>query len=290
MKKTFGFSIFFVTILGVIALTDCISIAYIKTGNYSDHSYPVTGNLAETGTITYIKKRFFLWEIWKKPEPSEGDGITIRGLAEWVIGFGQTSSVLPQSNEDKARLLIVNMRHDTYTWKGHITSSGIKVNADFSMDIYGYEEPEVFVLHKAYTQNPLLGIELTEAWAPHIAFEIPYEIGILRSGMNTYRLCFVLEDAYAVSSEETVSDEEKAYYLDRHRNRLKRNFYDFLLREDQKFQIINSENRAVAEMYGSTYVLYDTLPENERHDIKQGIGIFYAFLHKVKELYTKNYW
>ncbi|MDR3115269.1 MAG: hypothetical protein LBU25_07095, partial [Treponema sp.] len=52
--------------------------------------------------------------------------------------------------------------------------------------------------------------------------------------------------------------------------------YEFL-RNGQKFQILDSADAVVAELRENHYTLYDTLPQTEWDDMKQGLALFHAF-------------
>jgi hypothetical protein len=183
------------------------------------------------------------------------------------------------------------MRHDRYDWKGTIEYSGVMVNADVSIDVYGDKEARIFVLNKTHVEQTASSIRMREAWDRYNDFEFPYWIGGFSVGINEYRIFFVLEDEYTVSSSKTaLSDDEKEYYLAQHSNTMKKfYFFDCLFREDQKFQIVNNAGGVVAEMRGAAYSLYDALPEYERTGIKQNIGVFSIFLYKTKELYKRKF-
>jgi hypothetical protein len=49
------------------------------------------------------------------------------------------------------------------------------------------------------------------------------------------------------------------------------------LRNGQKFQILDSADAVVAELRENHYTLYDTLPQTEWDDMKQGLALFHAF-------------
>jgi hypothetical protein len=269
-------------------LTSCVSISYSKTGNYIDYSYPVHGALLEKGTITYTKQKLWFWE---KQRPSlsiqQKEGINITCLSDSSASFGETSGPLLR----KTGIFIINMRHDIYNWKGTIEYSGTIVNADVSIDVYGDKEADIFMLNKARIKQTASSIVIREAWERFNEFEFPYWIGGFSVGTNEYRIFFVLDDEYTVSSSKTaLSDDEKEYYLAHHDNIVRKlRFFYCLFREDQKFQIVNNAGGVVAEMRGATYSLYDALPEHERDSIKQNMGLFFIFLHKTKELYNRKF-
>jgi hypothetical protein len=269
-------------LLPIIILASCVSISYSKTGNYIDYSYPVRGALLEKGTITYTKQK-----PWFREKQGSKEGISITCLSDSSTSFGKTSGPLLH----KAAIFIINMRHDVYNWKGTIEYSGVMVNADVSIDVYGDKETRIFVLHKARIEQTTSSIKMREAWDMYNDFEFPYWIGNFSIGMNEYRIFFVLDDEYTVSSSKTaLSDDEKEYYLAQHSDTMRNlYFFDYLFREDQKFQIISNAGTVVAEICGDTYLLYDALPEHERGSIKQNIGIFSIFLYKTKELYNRKF-
>jgi hypothetical protein len=67
------------------------------------------------------------------------------------------------------------------------------------------------------------------------------------------------------------------------------NLAKFFLKQGQKFQLVDKSDVVVAEIYGDTYTLYDTLPESEWEAMKQNIGMFYVYRLIVRALFLPDH-
>jgi hypothetical protein len=287
--------IFLVYMLSLV-MFGCVSFSYNKTGQDIDHSYPVTGSIVETGTLSYTKKSVIPWKKQTLPQ----EGIPIIGRIE-TIGTPEEFFFPVDRQIDGNGMPVTNFLpawRQVYLWEGSIASaeSRIAVTAHCNdkdakggkiFNLYGEPNSKTGVISLLHTLDNPDYIEIHGFVDAAKISRYPYYIGNLMTDTNTYQLYMLLEVEYALTNNTELSDDElRRKYPMIDDNIFATAFY----RTDQKFQIIDSSETVVAEIQRDSYTLYDTLPEAERMNMKRDIGWFFTFRKITQTLSRMSGW
>jgi hypothetical protein len=271
-------------LLLIVSFISCTSSpAFIETGVVIDNSYPIIGNIVETGKLSYVEQGI----LSNKKLPSPQKGITGIGKV-FSLGFGETTTQLKYKNINQPIILLLNHRHEQFRWNGNIFYDGDTVQARVVIDIYGREKMAYFVLNSATTATSYIDFNGSIHESGGVT-EIPYWFGTFFSSNGMYRLYGVCENEYQINPDNTLlSDDEKEKAMALYKENYSNAVSNFFLDTNQKFQIIDNEDNVVAEIKDDAYTLYDTLPELERINMKQNIGLFHIFYSLVRQSYNRT--
>jgi hypothetical protein len=257
----------------------------------NDFSYPVTGNIAVTGTLVYIPREPTALELFgldflskkekKVPSlPANDTEILVSGLLKTPDSSKDTSWVrFYTKNSRGLRPVWFTKYYYDYIWDGIIMFNGTRKNAKlyiYEYVMYGSGDVKLVEMNSA--KNQPSGIDFTHLIGTDAVVDSPpFQWGKFISDTEEYGLYAVIEtNYYAKYPDFTQEDREKAKWLASTYSKVD-NYFEFFLKAGQKFQLINSAGLVVAEIYGNTYTIYDILPESEWDGMKQNMALFYVF-------------
>jgi hypothetical protein len=257
--------------------------------NDNDFSYPVTGAISTTGTLVYIPipRKPMLIELFSKKKkkplhlPSNDTEILVSGVLtpELLYRFGFAKLRLKYPSEYTPMWLINSSIDDDthFIWDGEITFNDVKKNAQF--DIYTYRLiGGDKLIEMINAKKPQSGMEFTYVVTDvdGVIAKPPFKWGKFISAVTSYGLYSGVEtNYYATYPYFSKAEWEKEKWSPSSTNL--DSYFKFFLKPGQKFQLVNKAGEVVAEIFGNTYTIYDTLPQSEWASMKQNMALFYVY-------------
>jgi hypothetical protein len=256
-----------------------------------DYSFSVTGNVACVGVIRYEYIPNKPFASFREPlEPPLDDGILAAGIFQNLKSYDNVMFIyIPaKSNQAKGWPEIHWTRYEyEYVWEGEIVNGTAQ---EAKLDIYVYAVSNSGFSRKAVLKSakmPSAEMEFNNYISTaDVVHEIPpYYWGrfISISSGAEYKLYAVVEDNYYARYPGFKQRERRKTGSSRVDSLAK-----FFLKQGQKFQLVDKSDVVVSEIYGNTYMLYDTLPESEWEAMKQNIGMFYVYRLIARALFLPD--
>jgi hypothetical protein len=232
--------------------------------NPSDHSFPVTGAVRETGNVASVIERRGLFS---RARAAPQANILLAGMINRPFMAVETTFprvIRLRYQDDDMNWILPSIRRQ-YRWNGTITIEGHSVNTIVAFDVHatrhGYDKR--FILRNAH-----LGQVRLQADDPLEVFNsatgsFPFLVGIVYLANHRYRIIAVLDNVLYDRS---------------------RMFKDIFFDPAQKFQFLDNQNYVVAELQMGNYAIYDTLPQANMDGMKQAIALFTAYRHAITVL------
>jgi hypothetical protein len=254
---------FFFLFLVAAFLVGCITFHLPPPpGPPADYSFPVTGEVRETGNVASVIERR---GPFSRARAAPRADILLTGVITQPPIIIETTLprtvTLRYQQDDSSWLLPLTRRQ--YRWNGTINVAGNP--ADTMIEFYVHAgrdgSGKRFILTNAH-----LGQVRLEADDPVEVYYVdirnfPFLVGYVHLQSNSYRVFAVLNNSP---------------------NRMLGN--EIFFNPVQKFQFLNNQNNVVAELHIGRYTIYDTLPEAEIGEMKQAIALFTAYRHATTVL------
>jgi hypothetical protein len=261
--------------------------------NDNDFSYPVTGNIAETGTFAYFPQgltqnekidEFFSGNSAKEKAPPpapRGTDIIVSGLLKTRGLFDDGFVTKIQSKNPNGGGYFSDIAHNiNYVWEGEIAFDGKNKKSRF--DIYTHVLDGVVKLIETYrADKQKTGVEFMYAVtdADTVLAKPPFKWGIFQCDAASYSLYSGVETNYYAtypSFHPLEWNTARWRYAAPHATHID-TYFTFFLKPAQKFQLVNQSGAVVAEIFGNIYTIYDTLPESDWDSMKENMALFYVY-------------
>lgn len=254
-------------IISTFVILSCKTLESSHISDAANYSFPVTGEVLETGNVASIIIPWF--SLGRKNPLSETNifltGTIRRPFPRLSVRFLWMHK--SQYQDDLIWILPKNRR--LYRWDGTITIDGYSTKNVIEFHIHAGRNAagKTFMLTNASLGQAVLEFDDPLEIFNSVTGNFPFLIGYAHLSKHSYRVFAVYDN-----SPTNWIPLNRAVF-----------FNPF-----QKFQFLDEKDIVVAELEKDRYTIFDTLTEEDRADIKQAIALMIGFRHSATVMNNVN--